>query len=147
MNQKGQMMSFDLMVAGFIFLLIIGAAFTTYQSQKTTMADQLSIQEMHFSAINSLNSMLSDQNCYNGGLINEKNSLSQEKISCVNSLDYNSLKSALSIDEYEFTIRIADLNRIYLQKGSTTTNRAVAVQRAGAIGSTPVKINFILYEK
>jgi hypothetical protein len=147
MNQKGQMMSFDIMAAGFIFLLIIGAAFTTYSAQKTTMADELSLQEMHFSAINALNSMLSDQNCYSGGLVNKKGALSLQGLSCVNSLDYNSLKSTLSIDAYDFTIQISDLNSTYLQKGFTATKRAVSVQRAGVLESTPVKINFILYEK
>jgi len=147
MNQKGQMMSFDMMAAGFIFLLIIGAAFTTYSAQKTTTVYQLSLQEIHFSAINALNSMLSDQNCANGGLINEKNSLSPQNISCVNSLDYTALKSALSIDEYDFTIRISDINSTYLQKGTAQTKRAVSIQRAAALGTTPVKINFVLYER
>ncbi len=102
---------------------------------------------MHLKAVNALNTILSDQNCLNGGIVNEKSFLSQEKINCFNSLDYNYLKSALSLDQYEFTITIYDANSTTLQKGTSTTNQAVAVQRIATLSKVAKKINFIVYAK
>jgi len=146
-NNKGQALSFDLMAAGVIFLLILAGAFGLYNTQKTQLNDQINLQEMHLKATNSLNTILSDQNCLNGGIVNEKSFLSQEKINCFNSLDYNYLKNTLSLDQYEFTITIYDANSTILQKGTSTTNQAVAVQRVATFENTVKKINFIVYAK
>jgi hypothetical protein len=147
MNKHGQALSFDLMAAGFIFLLIIAAAFSLYNNQKTIQAEQLSLQEMHLKAINSINTILSDQNCLNGGIVNEKNKLSQEKIDCFNSQDYNALKQTLSLESYEFKITIYDSNSTTLEKGTTTTKKATSVQRIATLGNNAKKITFIIYEK
>jgi hypothetical protein len=146
-GRKGQVLSFDLIIAGIIFLLLLSTAFYIYNGQKYALQEQNTLQKMHLSAVNSLNSILSDQNCYKGGIINQKGVLSSQKIACFDSLDYNYLKEILSLEEYEFTISITDGNASSLQKGNTTTKRAIAVQRIAVLENRAKKINFVLFEK
>ena len=146
-NQKGQLLSYDIIAASIIFLLIIATSFSIYNNQKFAITEQLNIQEMHLAATNALNLILNDQNCLNGGLVNESRVLSQEKINCFNSTDYNTLKTNLVISKFEFHIKIFDNNTTILDTGNTTNNQAVAIQRIAMLNDTPEKIIFVVYEK
>jgi len=146
-NQKGQLLSYDIIAASIIFLLIIATSFSIYNNQKFAITEQLNIQEMHLAATNALNLILNDQNCLNGGLVNESRVLSQEKINCFNSTDYNTLKTNLVISKFEFHIKIFDNNTTILDTGNTTNNQAVAIQRIAMLNNTPEKIIFVVYEK
>jgi hypothetical protein len=147
MNERGQIMSYDLILAGFIFLMIIVGTMSIYNTQKIRYEEQFSFAQMQISGINALNTIISDQNCYNGGLANEKGNLSATKIICFSSQDYNTLKEKLAIENYEFYLKIYDNNTTNLEKGITTTKRAIALQRVVQMGTTAKKINFIIYEQ
>jgi len=144
---RAQIMSYDLMLAAIILLIIVAFCFSLYNNQRVSMQEQESLNKMHLKAINTFNTILSDQNCSNGGLANEKGVLSQTKIDCFNSMDYNILKQNMDIEDFEFTIKIYDSNSISLQKGSITTLRAVSIQRVTTLNGVAKKGVFVLYEK
>jgi hypothetical protein len=146
-GSKGQAMSFDIIIASFIFLLLIASALTVYNTQQTSLQEQNTLQEMHLAATNALNTILTDQNSTRGGIVNEKIQLSQNKINDFNSMDYNTLKSNLALDQYEFYIKIYDYNSTTLEKGFTNSNRAVSIQRIAQLNSKAKKVLFTLYEK
>ncbi|MEI7961194.1 MAG: hypothetical protein WCI04_02560 [archaeon] len=147
LNQKGQLLSYDIIAASVIFLLIIAASFSVYNNQKSAITDQFNLQEMHLAATNALNFILNDQNCLNGGIVNETRTLSQEKVNCFNSADYNNLKTSLNLSKFEFHIKIFDTNSTILEKGTTANNQAVALQRVATLNNTAEKIIFVVYEK
>jgi hypothetical protein len=146
---RAQAFTYDLIVAALIFMLVVAFSLSLYTNQKIERKDQGELQQMHLKAVNAFNTILSDQNCNLGGIANERGNLSQTKISCFNSQDYNSLKQALLLEEYEFTIKITDTNTnsVTLQKGYATTKRAVSVQRVSTLNGVSQKGVFTIYEK
>ena len=148
-EKRAQAFTYDLIVAAFIFILVVAFSLSIYTDQKVERQTQGDLQQMHLKAVNAFNTILSDQNCNLGGLANERGFLSQTKIDCFNSQDYNSLKQSLPIQEYEFTIKITDTNSntTILEKAQSTNKTAVAVQRVSTLNGQAIKGVFTIFEK
>lgn len=146
-SSKGQILSYDLIAAGFMLLLIITTGLTLLNNQKDLKSNEIEFNEMHLVAMSSFNTILSDKNCLNGGIVNEKNIVNQDKLDCVSNVDYNTLKERLGLDAYEYKLKIYDSNGIVFEKGETTENRAISIQRVVMLNGEGKKGAFVVYEK
>jgi len=146
MNQTGQMLTFDMVIAAFITLLIIGFAIGIYNNQTASIKENVTLQTIQLDAINSADKIFNDTNCLEFGLFGEYY-LSQTKIDCASALDYSTLKERLSLEEYDFYFELTNQSGTILTKGIRGTKRSFPVQRFGVLAGEIVKGAFVLYEK
>ncbi len=146
MDKKGQIISFDAIIAAFIMLLIFGFSMNTYNNITTSIEENVFMQKIQLDSINSIDKIFNDTNCEEFGLITDKE-ISQSKIDCVSIFNYSTIKEILSIEEYEFHFKLTNTNGILLEKGIQGTKRSFPVQRFGIMNGKIVKGVFVLYEK
>ncbi len=108
MNSKGQALSYDLLMAGFMLLMILIAGVSFINSQKDTLASERVYSNLQLDATNAINTILNDKNCLNGGIVNEPRQISNDKLDCLTNVDYNILKEKLGLDGHEYYFKIYD---------------------------------------
>ena len=146
MNSIGQILTFDMIIAGFITLVMIGFAFGVYNNQIASVQENITLQTIQLDAINTADKIFNDTNCLEFGLAGE-DYLSETNIVCASTESYLDLKERLSLEEYDFHFKLTDHNRTVLEKGVQGTKRSFPVQRFGVLDGNIVKGAFVLYEK
>ncbi len=146
-EERGQIESYDLMVAGFMAMLIFAGGVWVSNLQTNTALYENSTQDMHLASINAFSHMLSDKNCLNGGIADEAGKVSRKKVDCFALQNYNSMKRMLGIEGYDFYVTITDASNTYLNYGARGGKKAMAVQRTFLMDGSPKKGVLIIYEK
>ena len=140
-------MEFEVIVALFILIMIVGTTATFWLTQTRSFDNQTELNTMRSKATLAFDTITSDKNVMLGGIVNEKRIIDSEKMSAFSSTNYDELRDILSIGNYDFYFRIYDSNTTYMTKGAKTdTGNAIALQRPMSLNGSAVKGELILYE-
>src|SRR3989338_2918927 len=142
-NSKGQVVSYDLMIAVFIFLLVFAFALSVWQNSIGAIAGEKVLYEMKNSAVQISNQLVitsgvpsnwhlsGDANLY--GFALSRRALSLQKLNAFKALDYNSAKGKMGIADYNFYIKIEqDLNKVY-EAGSAESGAEIAINSSRVV--------------
>lgn len=142
-NSQGQVVSYDLLIAVFIFLLVFAFALSIWQNSIGAIAVEKTIYEMKNSAVQLSNQLVmtpgipsnwhlgGDANLY--GFALSRRALSLQKLNAFRALDYNSAKGRMGIADYDFYIKIEqDLNRVY-EAGNAKSGAEIAINSSRVV--------------
>ncbi len=143
-NSRGQVVSYDLLIAISIFLLVFAFVLGIWQNAIGAIAGEKILYEMKNSAVQISNQLVmtpgnpsnwqlgGDANLY--GLALSRRALSLQKLDAFRALDYNSAKSRMGIADYDFYIKIEqDLNKVY-EAGNAKGNAEFAINSSRVVG-------------
>ncbi len=124
LNRNGQVVSYDLMIAIFIFLLVFAVVLSTWVNNLNAIAGEQQIYDMKNSVVQLADMLVmtagipsnwhlgGDANLY--GFATSRRVLSLQKLDAFKALDYNSARDRLRIANYDFYIKIEqDFNKVY----------------------------------
>jgi hypothetical protein len=147
MDNKGQAEGFDIMAAALVATILVGfGAGLTFTHLGSAIESQ-SLYQMQSDLFYLSETIFSDTNCLAGGLANEKNVISQSKISCFSAVDYNSMKARLGVEGYDFKVTVVGAGATYLNYGQSGVKQAISIQRVVTMNNAPLKATVVLYEK
>lgn len=153
---KGQVVSYDLFIAIFIFLLLLGGTLSIWQRNSELNKRQEIILEMKKDSITTLDVLVSSPGQPNNwtkdnaeiiGLVREKNAMDQEKINSFNNMDYYYAKEVMHLNEYEYYITITKLGSKVFEKGlKLNKSYSISSRRIIEYESEPATITLTLYK-
>ena len=142
-KSRGQVVSYDLMIAIFIFLLVFAFVLGIWQNNLDAIASEKILYEMKNSAVQISNQLAmtpgvpsnwhlgGDANLY--GLALSRRALSLQKLNAFKALDYNSTKGRMGIADYDFYIKIEqDLNKVY-EMGNIKSSAKIAINSSRVV--------------
>jgi len=158
LNVRGQVFSYDFLVAFIIFIFLISAMYLTWNNQVTHMRYVRQFERARFAATAITDNLTllpgkpsywennSDTNFY--GLAVKPNELATGKLTAFASRDYEAVKESLNIDEYEFFLRIVqDGNTVYSYgQGLSDPQLVIGLERVVTYDGRPAKLYFKLYQ-
>jgi hypothetical protein len=158
LNDRGQAFSYDFLVAFFVFLVLMNIMYLTWNDNVDRIQDIRQFERIRFaSSALADNFTLTpgkpsnwehdiDTNFY--GLVGDKYDLVQKKLDALSAKDYDRVKEALNIDEYEFTITVEqDKNTVYtFGQALSQPEYAAGVERVVTYNGKPAKLYLRIYQ-
>jgi len=124
LDRRGQVISYDMLIAIFIFLLVFAVVLSAWVNNLNAIAKEQQIYDMKNSVVQIADMLImttgipsnwhlgGDANLY--GFATSRRVLSLQKLGAFKALDYNSARGGLRIANYDFYIKIEqDFNKVY----------------------------------
>ena len=140
-GQRGQVVSYDIYLAVFVFLLLFGAMYLLWQGNLRQLDRERKLMEMKYTAIQVMDYLVSSQgspvdwevelNPTALGLASERLLISADKAtkmpglaeSGVDKLSYENSKELLGLSSYEYYLKIAGASGLLFEAGKRVTPR------------------------
>ena len=157
-NERGQAFSYDFFIAFFIFMVLINAMYLTWNDHVSRVQELRQVERIRF-ATSSLADNLTltpglpgnwehgiDTNHY--GLVDDKYRLAEDKLQAFAAKDYERVKEALNINEFEFLLTVLqDGNMVYSYgQGLPNPSRVIGVERVVTYHGRLAKFCLKLYQ-
>jgi hypothetical protein len=138
LDSKGQALAYDFMLALMVFLILFAFTFAKYNSNLADAVEEEGKKEFRFRAESTITSLaesrgipenwhlLADEEIEKPGLAGRPLVISERRLQRFMEMDYNTVKGAFGIDDYEFFFTLGDLNKGLLHEG---TEEALALTR------------------
>ena len=158
-NERGQAFSYDFFIAFFIFMILINAMYLTWNDHISRVQELKQTERIRFAASSIADNLtLSpglpgnwehgfDTNFY--GLVEDKYHLAQDKLDAFAAKDYQGVKDALNINEFEFLVTVLqDGNTVYSYgQGHGNPARVIGVERVVTYDGRLAKFSLKLYQQ
>lgn len=156
-NKKAQIATIDAIFASTIFIILIIIAFYNWNSYSLRNYESSTFNELELLTIQLADLMIKTPGSPNNwetnlsrspsiiGLAEFDRVLSKNKLTSFQNMSYNSTKTIMNIDRYEYYLLIKQENSSILELGSIPTKKSARIKRSVMYENKPATFEFAVW--